>query len=82
MGRTACTEPQSLYKGALYLLHVADEWYRPFGVDPHFFAPPPNTFTSLQYLSYFFSKLAAPYGLRPPHCLGFKITLSYAHHVQ
>jgi len=33
MGRTACTEPQCLYKGALYLyiLSVVDEWVRDNG---------------------------------------------------
>ena len=35
MGRTACTEPQCLYKGTLYpyLLRVMEEWVKIFGIE-------------------------------------------------
>ena len=37
MGRTACTEPQCLYKGALYLYYTRPEplWWDGVGCDRH-----------------------------------------------
>jgi len=57
MGRTACTEPQCLYKGALYLLYLLYD-----------FQKKQRSFFETVSTDFFSCGGTAPLGPRPPHC--------------